>query len=201
MLGSAFQGTGGLPPFVTAQLVFPYQRGLEFVQRLVQVGGGRWTLVDAAHRSHPPVSTEQILHPDKYLRFEEPERVRLDPGAVLGGGWRRAAAGVMGEWETGSCWPRAAAARPTRRPAGAAIATSSGSARSRPAARPGCGPPCPGRDALVIRWRWDTPEDRARVRGRAAALGRAGPGRAGGRSGRLVARAAGRWPWRAPATR
>src|SRR3954465_10689264 len=92
-LGSAFQGTGGLPPFLTAQLMFPYQKGLSFVQRLVQVGGGRWTLVNAAHRSHPPVSTEQILHPDKYLRFEEPERVRLDTGSVLGDGWRRAAAG------------------------------------------------------------------------------------------------------------
>src|SRR3954451_794368 len=101
VLGSAFQGTGGLPPFVTAQLVFPYQRGLAFVQRLVQVGDGKWTLVDAAHRSHPPVSTEQILHPDKYLRFEEPQRVRLDAGRVLGDGWRRSVSGVLGEWETG----------------------------------------------------------------------------------------------------
>ena len=92
VLGSAFQGTGGLPPFVTAQLVFPYQRGLEFVQRLVQVGGGKPALVDAAHRSHPPVSSEQILHPDKYLRFEAPERVELDAGTVLGGGWRRVVA-------------------------------------------------------------------------------------------------------------
>jgi hypothetical protein len=155
VLASAFQGTGGLPPFVTAQLVFPYQRGLEFVQRLVQVGGGRWTLVDAAHRSHPPVSTEQILHPDKYLRFEAPERVRLDAGSVLGDGWRRAAAGVMGEWETGQLLAAGGG--------GAADAAAGwGGDRyelwQRPAAED-CGPPCPKRDALVVRWRWDTPKD------------------------------------------
>ena len=100
-LGAAFEGTGGLPPFVTAQLLFPYQRGQEFVQRLIEAGGGRWTLVDAAYRSHPPASTEQILHPDKYLRFEEPDRVRLRAGDVLGPGWRRRSAACWGEWETG----------------------------------------------------------------------------------------------------
>jgi hypothetical protein len=161
VLGSAFQGTGGLPPFVTAQLVFPYQRGLAFVQRLVQVGGGRWTLVDAAHRSHPPVSTEQILHPDKYLRFEAPERVRLDPGKVLGADWTRSVAGVLGEWETGEMLAAGGG--------GAADAAAGwGGDRYELWQRPGpatgtaerCGPPCPGRDALVIRWRWDTPKDR-----------------------------------------
>jgi hypothetical protein len=160
VLGSAFQGTGGLPPFVTAQLVFPYQRGLAFVQRLVQVGGGRWTLVDAAHRSHPPVSTEQILHPDKYLRFEAPERVRLDPGKVLGADWTRSVAGVLGEWETGEMLAAGGG--------GAADAAAGwGGDRyelwQRPESATGtaerCGPPCPGRDALVIRWRWDTPKD------------------------------------------
>lgn len=155
VLGSAFQGTGGLPPFVTAQLVFPYQRGLEFVRRLVEAGGGKWTLVDAAHRSHPPVSTEQILHPDAYLRFEQPERVELDPGAVLGGDWQRRASGVIGEWETGQLLAAGGG--------GAADAAAGwGGDRyelwQRPGAE-GCGPPCPQRDALVIRWRWDTPED------------------------------------------
>jgi hypothetical protein len=155
VLGSAFQGTGGLPPFITAQLVFPYQRGLEFVQRLVQVGGGSWTLVDAAHRSHPPVSTEQIMHPDSYLRFEQPERVQLDPGKVLGEGWTRRVTGVIGEWETGELLAAGGG--------GAADAAAGwGGDRYELWQRPsddGCGPPCPERDALVIRWRWDTPKD------------------------------------------
>ena len=155
VLGSAFQGTGGLPPFVTAQLVFPYQRGLEFVRRLVKVSGGKWTLVDAAHRSHPPVSSEQILHPDSYLRFEEPERVRLDPGKVLGEDWTRSVAGVIGEWETGEMLAAGGS--------GAADAAAGwGGDRYelwQRAGDDGCGPPCPQRDALVVRWRWDTPKD------------------------------------------
>lgn len=155
VLGSAFQGTGGLPPFVTAQLVFPYQRGLEFVQRLVQVGGGKWALVDAAHRSHPPMSSEQILHPDKYLRFEAPERVELDAGTVLGGGWRRVVAGVMGEWETGELLAAGG---------GGAADAAAGWGGDRyelwqRSGGEGCGPPCAERDALVVRWRWDTPRD------------------------------------------
>jgi hypothetical protein len=156
VLGSAFQGTGGLPPFVTAQLVFPYQRGLAFVQRLVQAGGGKWTLVDAAHRSHPPVSTEQILHPDAYLRFEQPERVELDPGEVLGDQWKRRVSGVIGEWETGELLAAGGG--------GAADAAAGwGGDRYELWERSGgarCGPPCPQRDALVVRWRWDTPKDR-----------------------------------------
>jgi hypothetical protein len=160
VLGSAFQGTGGLPPFVTSQLVFPYQRGLAFVRRLVQVGGGRWTLVDAAYRSHPPVSTEQILHPDSYLRFEKPKRVQLDPGSVLGAGWQRTVAGVIGEWETGQLLAAGGGSA-------ADAAAGWGGDRYELWQRPepaggggeGCGPPCPGRDALVIRWRWDTPKD------------------------------------------
>jgi hypothetical protein len=155
VLGSAFQGTGGLPPFITAQLVFPYQRGLEFVQRLVQVGGGRWTLVDAAHRSHPPVSTEQIMHPDKYLRFERPKRVELDSGRVLGGEWRRVVAGVMGEWETGELLAAGGS--------GAADAAAGWGGDRYELWQSGgddwCGPPCPARDALVIRWSWDTAKD------------------------------------------
>jgi hypothetical protein len=156
-LGAAFQGTGGLPPFLTAQLLFPYQSGLAFVQRLVRAGGGRWALVDAAHRSHPPVSTEQIMHPDAYLRFEKPAGVRMKVGSVLGPSWKPAVAGVLGEWETGQ------------------VLAEGGSGADRAAAGWGgdryelwrssslsdslCGPPCPHDDALVIRWRWDSPAD------------------------------------------
>jgi hypothetical protein len=154
VLGSAFQGTGGLPPFITAQLVFPYQRGLAFVQRLYEAAGGRWTLVDAAHRSHPPVSTEQILHPDAYLHFEEPLRVRLDPGRVLGGGWQRTVGGVLGEFSTSEMLAAGG---------GGAARAAAGWGGDRyelwQQAGERCGPPCPARDALVIRWRWDTPAD------------------------------------------
>src|SRR5215207_10676122 len=66
LAASAFGGSGDLPPFLTAQLVFPYTAGEQFVQRLLEVGNGRWKVVDAALRFRPPASTEQILHPGKY---------------------------------------------------------------------------------------------------------------------------------------
>jgi hypothetical protein len=155
-LGAAFQGTGGLPPFLTAQLVFPYERGLQFVQRLYQAGDG-WTLVNAAYRNHPPVSTEQIMHPDAYLRFDSPKPVRLDAGRVLGTDWEKAVGGVLGEWETGEVLAQGG---------GGAERAADGWGgdryelwRSAPLGSAGCGPPCVQRDALVIRWRWDRPAD------------------------------------------
>ena len=58
--------------------------------------GGRWTLVDLAERSRPPVSTEQVLHPDKWIRVEVPDRVRLPDLAVrLGPRWRRLTGGAV----------------------------------------------------------------------------------------------------------
>ena len=86
---SAFQPTGDLPPFLMAQLVFPYIAGEAFVARLLEVGGGRWTVVDAALEFRPPASTEQILHPQAYLEVEQPRRVSVrGPVAALGEGWR-----------------------------------------------------------------------------------------------------------------
>ena len=45
-------------------LVFPYTDGLVFAQA-VKKRGGSWASIDAAYAS-PPLSTEQILHPERY---------------------------------------------------------------------------------------------------------------------------------------
>jgi hypothetical protein len=103
LLGSAFSGdpTGGnLPPFVLAGLLFPYQAGQRFVDDLYRRADDSWTLLDLALRDRPPVSTEQILHPRKWIEVEVPERVAA-PEAPPGAGWRRLATGVFGEWQTG----------------------------------------------------------------------------------------------------
>ena len=98
---SAFQGTGNLPPFLTAQLVFPYTAGERFVGRLLEVGNGGWKVVDAALHFRPPASTEQVLHPAAYLRVEQPRRVSLrGPVAELGDRWRPALRSTFGEWQT-----------------------------------------------------------------------------------------------------
>ena len=75
LFSSLGQDTGDLPPFVEAQLIFPYVQGQKFIQTLYATGGGTWSLVNSAYRFRPPASTEQIMHPDKYLRVEQPDHV------------------------------------------------------------------------------------------------------------------------------
>jgi hypothetical protein len=142
LIGSASGGTGGLPPFLEAQVVFPYVGGDAFVEDLLRRAGGRWSLVDLAYKAHPPVSTEQILHPDAYFGADKPQRVRLRAGAVLGRGWTRAAAGTWGELQTRELVG-----------SGAAAAGWGGDHYELWQSDAGVG------DALVMRWRWDTPRD------------------------------------------
>ena len=80
--------------FLQELLGFSYIAGQVFVERLIQVGG--WERVDAAY-ADPPVSTEQILYPDKYLTGELPEDVEvpdLSESALLG--WQEQRRNVMG---------------------------------------------------------------------------------------------------------
>ncbi|PJF25562.1 MAG: hypothetical protein CUN53_12160, partial [Phototrophicales bacterium] len=53
-----------IPPILARELGFPYENGLVFVLQIWRDGG--WERVDAAY-SAPPTTTEQILHPEKYL--------------------------------------------------------------------------------------------------------------------------------------
>jgi hypothetical protein len=167
LLGSAFQDTGDLPPFLEAQVVFPYLAGERFVSDLLRRAGGRWTLVDTALRLRAPSSTEQVLHPDAYFRADEPQPVRLRVRSVLGAGWRRARAGTWGELQT-------------RELLGGAARAAAGWGGDRYELWGGRG------DVLVMRWRWDTPRDSVeffrrlrdfvpgRARGRAVVVRRGG---------------------------
>ena len=49
LLGAAFQDTGGLPPFLEAQVVFPYVGGEAFIGGAARRAGGRWDLVNTAY--------------------------------------------------------------------------------------------------------------------------------------------------------
>ncbi len=149
LFASLGQDTGDLPPFVEAQLLFPYLAGQRFVARLFATGGESWSVIDTAERFRPPASTEQVLHPDKYLHVEQPVRLRLSVGDVLGEGWRRSAAGTWGEWATGELLGNSGPAEGW------------GGDRYELWQQPGddCAAPCRQRDALVMRWRWDTPGD------------------------------------------
>jgi hypothetical protein len=85
------------PRFIREDLLFPYLAGRTFVQTLYLEGG--WAAVDEAYLN-PPLSTEQILHPEHYpsdapIWLEVP-----DLASTLGGGWREIDRNVLGEWYT-----------------------------------------------------------------------------------------------------
>ena len=57
------------PRLVRDSMLFPYTRGFEFTVQLLQQAGG-WALIDDAF-ANPPVSTEQVLHADKFLEYRD----------------------------------------------------------------------------------------------------------------------------------
>lgn len=151
--------TDDLPPFVLAQLLFPYLGGQEFVNELYSTGGDSWRLVDLAHRVRPPASTEQVLHPRKYLAVEQPERVSLGGiGEVLGGGWKRVEGATFGEWQTRELL-RAGDGGGANRAAAGWGGDRYELWRQGPLPAAGCAAPCLARDALVMRWTWDSDRD------------------------------------------
>jgi hypothetical protein len=85
------------PAYMKEDFLFPYQYGLEFVNELYKQN--KWQAIDDAFKN-PPVSTEQIMHPEKYPD-ETPVVVKLpDLTSKLGSGWREVDNNVMGEWYT-----------------------------------------------------------------------------------------------------
>lgn len=84
------------PPVIVDLLLFPYEEGYEFVDALYDEGG--YDLVNKAFEQ-PPVSTEQILHPDKYLDGEVGEVITVaDPLPALGDGWVVSDQNAFGEF-------------------------------------------------------------------------------------------------------
>jgi hypothetical protein len=84
------------PAVIRESMLFPYQEGLRFVRTLYQRGG--WAAVDRAYRD-PPTSTEQLLHPERYLtNRDQPQAVTVpDLSGRLGGGWRSGVEVSFGE--------------------------------------------------------------------------------------------------------
>ncbi|MEM6929425.1 MAG: hypothetical protein AAF602_20970, partial [Myxococcota bacterium] len=74
----------GVPSAVLESVGYAYTLGAEFAQAVLRTHG--WAGFDRAFL-RPPLSTEQVLHPDKYLgdRPDRPQRVRLDVAKALPG--------------------------------------------------------------------------------------------------------------------
>lgn len=86
------------PAIFIETLYFPYDQGSTFIGAVYDEGG--WEAVDAVY-ANPPVSTEQVLHPEKYREGELPVAVQVnDPTAALGEGWTVLDADTFGEFQT-----------------------------------------------------------------------------------------------------
>jgi hypothetical protein len=81
------------PLYLRQTLIFPYTKGMLFQQAVIEHDG------DAAFAQvfrRPPVSTQQILHPEKYFQFVQPATPEL-PEAKLPHGFKSVVGGSMGE--------------------------------------------------------------------------------------------------------
>jgi hypothetical protein len=86
------------PPFAARDLMFPYTEGAVFATFLYEKGG--WVEINRAY-ARPPTTTEQILHPEKYIEGEGGISVRDAPlGDVLGDEWLLIKDETLGEWRT-----------------------------------------------------------------------------------------------------
>jgi hypothetical protein len=85
-----------LHPALRDFLSFPYAKGLRFVAALHEHGG--WQRIDDAF-VRPPVSTEQILHPERFLQtFDAPVRIEQPSiHGILADGYRRSSEMRLGE--------------------------------------------------------------------------------------------------------
>jgi len=88
------------PPFLEALMVFPYIHGLTFLQAVRQRYS--WKEVGRLYQD-PPRSTEQIMHPEKYLtQRDDPATVQLaDLKGLLGPSWVRIDEDAVGEFAIG----------------------------------------------------------------------------------------------------
>lgn len=90
--GATFEKFSQAPEILKATMLFPYIRGLSFVAEIRKRGG--WPLVNALYKDWP-TSSEQILHPEKYIApRDEPTPVTFSLALP---GWKKAYENVLGE--------------------------------------------------------------------------------------------------------
>ncbi|MBV9924173.1 MAG: hypothetical protein JOZ96_03965 [Acidobacteria bacterium] len=133
------------PPLLTETFIFRYRDGLHFVETLRRARPAVST--DEVFR-RPPQSSEQVLHPEKYLSGEPPREVELDLEAFADEGWRPVATTPLGEVGVRGLLLAGVPAEEAKR-----AAAGWGGDRSFVFEREGRGP------LFVWRTLWDTPRD------------------------------------------
>lgn len=88
------------PPIFREGLIFPYAQGIVFNLSMTHQNG-----LTALHTAYdnPPVSTEQILHPDKYLKdVDLPWEIKINNAKdLLPETWKHLGGNCLGEFQTG----------------------------------------------------------------------------------------------------
>jgi hypothetical protein len=116
--GMASQELDKAPRALRETLLFPYQQGTDWTKTLFRQAG--WNRVSQAF-TELPQSTEQILHPEKYLAHESPMKVSLpditsllnNPGSMARSGqWAVGSAQSTRRSLTADCCPLPTAHRP-----------------------------------------------------------------------------------------
>ncbi|HUS15518.1 MAG TPA: hypothetical protein VM536_10945 [Chloroflexia bacterium] len=133
------------PAYIRESLIFPYDQGGNFVVELYKRGG--FSAIDKAFAA-PPQSSEQILHPEKYLATPQdpPVDVSLPPlTSTLGTGWKQSSSDTVGEFDLGVLLRTNGVDDP---------AAAAGWGGARYAAYEGN-----GAAVLILGTRWDTPQD------------------------------------------
>ena len=88
------------PPYIRDELLFPYLAGTGFSQQFLKAHSG-WKDIHLIFEN-PPVSTQQIIHPDLYLSNVKPEPVALPTWKGLApDDWKLLEENVMGEFGLG----------------------------------------------------------------------------------------------------
>ena len=95
-VGAASEQFNQAPRALRESLIFPYGQGTEWATQLYKRGG--WSMVSKAF-TQLPLSSEQILHPEKYFSYERPVKIVLkDLRSLLGPAWKGIDSDVNGEW-------------------------------------------------------------------------------------------------------
>jgi hypothetical protein len=85
------------PPYIRDGLLFPYLEGARFSQEFLKAHTG-WSDLHLLFE-HPPVSTQQIMQPDFYLKGVGPAAVVLPPWkGLVPANWKLLEENVMGEF-------------------------------------------------------------------------------------------------------
>jgi hypothetical protein len=85
------------PMYIRDAILFPYFAGTTFAQQVLRAGAG-WAEFHKRVFENPPVSTQQVLHPELYLAGAVPRPVALPGGAFLPKEWKKLDENLVGEF-------------------------------------------------------------------------------------------------------